>query len=89
MEVLEAAAVAELHVVLLEEVHQRDAVVGRFSFAVGGDTEDDECVLGDLVERLKVVAARGGRCQKRIGSAATPPRSLWNRRKAQFKSVNA
>ena len=59
MEVLEAAAVAELDIVLLEEVHQGDAVVRRLSLAIGGDAEYDERILRHLIERVKVVAGCG------------------------------
>lgn len=71
MKVVEVAALGELGIVL-EKVHQADGVVGGLSLAVRGDAEDDQGILWDRVEVLKVEPVRrisSRPCKK--GAAAT------------------
>jgi hypothetical protein len=49
------AALAEGDAVVLEEVPELDGVVGRLAFAIGGDDEEDNVVLRDGIEGIKVV----------------------------------
>lgn len=57
VQVLETvASVGEGKVVLTKEVHESNGVVGGLSLSVGSHAEDDERVLGNLVERVEVVS---------------------------------
>jgi hypothetical protein len=86
VEVLErVSAVGKGDVVLLEEVHQADCVIGRLSLAVGGNAENDERILGHGIQVVKVVSEAPalaldktvmmeGRGQKRAHSSGSQTR---------------